>query len=166
MPSSSTLARSFAVMAIASGMLGGLSCSAASSQELGRIDGPEITAHGTATYPADKAKVFEACLGALKVLGYDIAVSQPEKGLIVTSRKETGAFARFSGSYRSAVRNSVMQQFTLHVDATGPAETRVVAVPAVFLNETDMSGERLVLDGPAGMRTTWASLFNQVKMLL
>jgi hypothetical protein len=141
-------------------------CSAGPSQALGRIDAAEITTHGTATYLADKAKVFEACLGALKVLGYEVAVAQPEKRLIVTSRKETGSFARFNGSGSAAVRSSVAQQYALHVDALGPAETRVVAVPAFFLNEAEMSGERLVLDGPGGIRTSWGSLFNQVRMLL
>jgi len=118
----------------------------------------EIKANGTHTYDAPPEKVFEAATAALKAQGYEIAVAKPEKGLIKTNRKLVRADAVGN---QSAV--GIQRQYILTITSDGTGKTTVEAIPKVFQGEADLSdGSVWVLDGDAGERKLWSSLFTEI----
>jgi hypothetical protein len=118
----------------------------------------EIAMNGTRSFDAPPAKVFEAVQSALKLEGYEIAIAKPEKGIIKTNRKMVRADAY---GQQSAV--AVRRQYLITISADGN-RTKVEAVPRVFSGEADVSdGSVWVLEGAAGERTLWNTLFKDIE---
>jgi len=129
----------------------------------------EVQAHGKASFRGSSSKVHRACVDALKILGYQITVERPEKGLIVTDRKLLGVQAFASGDKYAASATAVQysMQYTVELAASSGGEVSVVATPALFANADDMSSKPVwKLDGPNGMRANWKELFDKIQSLL
>ncbi|MCY0985697.1 hypothetical protein OV203_01045 [Nannocystis sp. ILAH1] len=122
----------------------------------------EVQTHGTYTFTAPPAEVFAATLGALKTLGYPIAVTNEEKGIIKTERKFIRAMA-VGGNY-SAQAIDFTRQYYLRLESSDGASTSVTADPKVYMGERDVSGDKVwVLEGPEGERELWKRLFTEIQ---
>jgi hypothetical protein len=124
----------------------------------------EIEAHGITVLRGPPDKVFKASVDALKVLGYEIAVEQPDKGLIVTKQKSMPDV-----SMRSAdtVALAYARQYTVEIRGGGGGTTRVKATPAVFENAADISSKSVWdLESPLGERELWKLLFAKIEQRL
>jgi hypothetical protein len=129
----------------------------------------EVAAHGTMVVPGDVPHAYHASVDALRALGYEIAVERPERGLVISGRQPLGSVARVSGGSYSATGSSVTyyRQFTIQVDEQPGGNVRVVATPAVFEGNADISsGEVWALEGPQGERAKWDELFQNIRRLM
>ena len=124
----------------------------------------EIRARGTRHFDAPPDKVFTAAISALQSQGYEIAVAEPDKGILRTARKLVRAAATGGAGYAQAV--AITRQYHLTVKADGEG-TKVVARPKVFQGDADLSdGSVWQLDCAAGERTLWDRLFREIQELL
>ena len=124
----------------------------------------EVQTHGTMTFDAPVPKVFTAMQGALKSEGYQIAIADPNKGLIKTDRKLVRAQA--VGNQYVAQAVEATRQYVVTLKGEG-AHTTVVAEPRVFMGDRDLSSETVWdLEGPMGERKLWSQLFRDVKEAL
>ena len=126
----------------------------------------EVQASGTRTFDAPLAATFEATVGALQVLGYEIAVANPDKGVLKTQRKLLRSTGQgVSVGYTTSINVvHVSRQYFLHLTAVGDARTQVVAEPKIFVGDDDISsGEIWALDGPQGERALWEKLFAEIQ---
>ena len=127
-----------------------------------------VSARGTHSFAADRAKVYGATVGALKALGYDIAYTDEAAGVIKTAPRRVRAEAYSEGSTigpRSS-SSSVMVTYTraYAIQLTDDhGQTRVEATPRLFQNGTDIS-ERNVwdLNTPSGEYQLWYQLFREI----
>lgn len=125
----------------------------------------EITTYGQKTMPKSKPDTFKATVGALRVLGYSIAVEDADKGLIKTERKVIRAHA--VGNANAAMATNVYRQYSLKLAEPESGKTEITATPRVFIGERDVSEDKVwVLDGPDGERTMWNSLFKEIESQL
>ncbi len=122
----------------------------------------EIQTYGTYTSNAPKAKIYDAAINALKSQGYEIAVENPESGVIKTGRKPIRAQAVSSGA-GSATAVMYFRQYLLRIREVDGGKVTVTAVPRVFQGEMDLS-DRAVwdLEGPIGERALWNNLFREI----
>lgn len=123
----------------------------------------EIDANGTHTFNAPAEKVMKAAADALKSDGYEIAVVNPEKGLIKTGRKGLGT--QVSGGQYSASAVTYSRQMSLTIKPAGDGNgTTVTARPRVYANDNDLSeGAVWALEGPQGERAIWSRLFREIE---
>ena len=122
----------------------------------------EIDTSGTHTYAAPLAKVFSATQAALVADGYEIAVTNPEKGIIKTKRKYLSSAAQRTSS-STAVAQDITRQYLLTLTAVDAGQTKVLAVPRVFQGDADVSeGSVWVIEGPQGERALWTRLFKGI----
>jgi hypothetical protein len=125
----------------------------------------EIEAHGVTVLRGAPDKVFKASVDALKVLGYEIALERPDKGLIVTKKKSVRDIA--VGNANAAVALSYSRQYTIEIRDGGGGTSRVKATPAVFENAADISSRQVWdLESPLGERELWKQLFAKIEQLL
>jgi hypothetical protein len=119
----------------------------------------EVKSHGTIVLRTTGEKAFKASLEALKQLGYEIAIEDLTKALIVTKRKNLPDLSAANGALYT-------KQYTIEVRDTGGA-TRVTATPAIFRNDVDVSEKKVwELDGPIGERELWRQLLAKIEQLL
>jgi hypothetical protein len=126
----------------------------------GALSPSEIQKNGVLILRAPPARAFKASLEALKGLGYEIAVEDPDKGLIVTKRKGLLELsAKDNANYG--------RQYTIEIKGAGGG-SRVTATPAIFDNDTDVSQTKKLFDieGPLGERELWKQLFAKIEQLL
>ncbi len=124
----------------------------------------EIDAHGIMAFKAPPEKVFQAAVDTLKVLGYEIALERPDKGLIVTKHRLVRDLAVGSGN--SAVEISYSRQYTIEIRGNA-AGCRVTATPAIFENTSDISAKPVWdLESPLGEHELWKQLFAKIEQLL
>jgi hypothetical protein len=121
----------------------------------------EIKNHGIVVLRAPPDKAFQASVEALKTLGYEIAVESADKGLIVTKRKglpDLSAVNPNGGPFS--------RQYTIEIRDAG-GSSRITATPAIFENETDISGKKVWdIDGPVGEHELWKQLFAKIEQRL
>lgn len=123
----------------------------------------ELTDYGSRSFDAPRDRVFKASVGALRSQGYEIAVENPETGLIKTTRKVIRADAE-STSSRSASAVSITRTYALRIEEMTPGKSRVTASPRVFRGDEDLSdGPVWALEGQAGERQLWANLFREIQ---
>jgi hypothetical protein len=122
------------------------------------ISDTELNHFGSRHYPGTKQAVTEAAANALQAIGYDIAVAEPAKGIVITKRKIIQAVA--TGTYQATFS---YQQFTVKVTdgPEGGATARVT--PSFFIGERDMSEKGFNI---GEVRKVWKSFFAQMKQLL
>ncbi len=128
----------------------------------------EIAESGTHTFSASGKATFEAMLNALAAEGYEVAVSDEAKGIIVTKRKLVGqrAHAQAAGGSAQAVGFAYSRSYEIQLAAQGDT-TQVTAKPRVFENEIDISDKPVwMLDGAAGERALWKQLFDRTAQFL
>jgi hypothetical protein len=122
----------------------------------------ELDAHGVMSFKAPPEKVFKAALEALKVLGYEIAVEQPDKGLIVTKHRLVRDVA-VGTSARTAVEVAYSRQYTIEIKGNA-AGSRVIATPALFENADDISAKPVWdLESAGGEHELWKQLFAKIE---
>jgi hypothetical protein len=130
---------------------------------------PQLVADkGHHVFPAPRAKVFAATIGALKTLGYQVAFSDEASGVIKTAPKELRSEAYTAGThgpitYRGqAVTVTYARSYALRLSEQGTS-TAVEATPRVFANGNDISSNPVwVLDGPTGEYLLWNQLFQEI----
>jgi hypothetical protein len=121
----------------------------------------EVTSFGTRTFKAPLDKTFEATANALKADGFEITVSKPEKGLIITNRRLIRAQGNGAGQAVAYTR-----QYRVAVRAKGDG-TEVELAPSIFSGEADISGKPIwVIEGPEGERAVWTKLFASIQDLI
>lgn len=121
----------------------------------------EVQTHGTHRFDAPPGRVFAATLEALKLEGYEVALSRPEEGRIKTNRKVVRADA--VGNQYAVTAVEIARQYEITVESDGAAGTKVTATPRVFVGEAEVSDQAVwQLEGPAGERTLWKRLFEEV----
>src|ERR1041384_6821290 len=78
------------------------------------VTAQDVASQGTRSFKASRAKVFAAAEGALKVLGYSVAFSDAEAGLLKTQPKQMTATASSTGYGGNswAVSNSTLTVYT------------------------------------------------------
>lgn len=122
----------------------------------------EISAHGTHTFAASPTDTFAATVGALRTLGYTLAVVNEDKGIIKTDRKELRAQAVYSANTAMAV--GVTRQYYVRIAVDDAGHSTVAAEPKVFIGERDVSGDKVwALEGPEGERELWKRLFAEIQ---
>jgi len=133
----------------------------------------EVETNGTGVFRASSEQVFKACVEALQVLGYELAVEREDKGLIITKRKlvRDVAVGRAVGGPMVATSQAVSlayyRQYTLEIRPAPDGSVRVVATPAVFENAVDISAQPVWdLDSPGGERALWQQLFTRIRSLI
>jgi hypothetical protein len=120
----------------------------------------EIDAYGQRVFPADTAKCFRAAVGALQSLGYEIAVADPDSGVIVTKPRLIRAYGG------SGVATGEYRRYRVQLTPQ-PNGTRVRAIPGMLLGSNDVSGDRIwIFDGRGGERQLWQQLFAEMQALL
>jgi hypothetical protein len=129
-----------------------------------------IDTAGAHTFDAPLAATFEATIGALKTLGYEIAVANPEKGSIKTGRKYLRSHGQAStvggpyGATSTVAVTDASRQYYITLSAEGDARTRVVAAPKVFMGNNDISNQEVwALEGPNGEHELWKQLFAEIQ---
>lgn len=121
----------------------------------------EVQAHGTHRFAAPPGRVFAATVTALKLEGYEVALSRPEEGSIKTNRKVVRADA--VGNQYAVTAVEIARQYEITVEADGDGGTKVTATPRVFVGEAEVSDQAVwQLEGPAGERTLWKRLFEEI----
>lgn len=125
----------------------------------------EISAYGSKTVAKPLPDTFKATVGALKVMGYSIAVEDADKGLIKTERKVIRAQA--VGNAHAVMATNVARQYSLKLAESEPGKTAITATPRVFVGERDVSDDKVwVLEGPEGERQLWGALFKEIESQL
>jgi hypothetical protein len=125
----------------------------------------ELNTYGTKTLAKPLPDTFKATLGALKVMGYQIAVEDQAKGIIKTERKVIRANA-VGGAYSASATN-IYRQYQLKLGESEPGKTAVTATPYVFIGERNVSDDKVwVIEGPEGERQLWSSLFKEIESQL
>jgi hypothetical protein len=125
----------------------------------------ELTTYGTKTLAKPLPDTFKATIGALKVMGYQIAVEDAAKGIIKTERKVIRANA--IGNSTSASATNIYRQYSLKLGESEPGKTAVTATPYVFIGERNVSEDKVwVIEGPEGERQLWSSLFKEIESQL
>lgn len=142
---------------------------AAPAVTAGCVSGKQLTAkdidtHGTRTYDKPMDAVMKAAAQALAGEGYEIAIVNPEKGILKTARKRLGTQA--TGNANSANVVTYSRVFMLRFnDVAG--KTKVVATPSVYANDNDLSaGAVWVIEGPQGEVGHWQRLFKGIDEML
>ena len=127
-----------------------------------------VESKGKHRFNADKTKVFNAAKGALATLGYQLAFSDADAGVIKTAPKELQTVGASAGTHSTYSHQSTVifmtasrsYALTLKSDDTG---TNVVATPKVFINGQDISSQpQWLLEGPAGEYKLWDQLFAEI----
>jgi hypothetical protein len=122
----------------------------------------EIEAHGVVVLRAPAEKVYKASAEALKALGYELEVEQPEKGLIVTKRRSIAM-----DGPGGATEHAYFRTYKIEIRSGGGGTARVKATPAMFEDEKNVSDKRAWdLDGPLGEHELWKQLFAKIEQLL
>lgn len=127
-----------------------------------------VAGRGTRTFPVERSKVFAASVGALKILGYQIAFADEGAGVIKTAPKTVHTEAYTAGGQSSysyhgqAVLVVYDRSYALRLmDQQG--STIVEAAPRVYVNGKDVSSDPIwVLDGPQGEYALWDQLFQEI----
>lgn len=117
-----------------------------------RLSGGELEAKGTASYAAPFQDVYDAAYVALEQSGYRVTRSERIEGHLETER------ASFGSNASRAYRVEVFQREN---------EVAVVAVPQLFSDEGDISGDAVwVLGGVDGEERRWEQLHERIRTLL
>lgn len=120
----------------------------------------EVQTHGTHRFAAPPARVFAATVTALELEGYEVALSRPDEGRIKTNRKVVRADA--VGNQYAVTAVEIARQYEITVEKDGDG-AKVTATPRVFVGEAEVSDQAVwQLEGPAGERTLWKRLFEEV----
>lgn len=140
----------------ASFLLFALACAGGS-----RIGTEEVANFGTKRFAAPADKVIAATSSALQSMGYEVAMQNPDKGLIQTNRKyiRTDVAASHTRWSSSAVGIVYTRQYMIRVVPVGD-EVEVSAVPRVFQNDVEIS-EQAVWD-MNGETALWRQLFSEI----
>ena len=117
---------------------------------------------GTSEFDAPIDKTFSSCVNALKTEGYEVAVAQEEKGLIITKPKIVYQGAAGGQGYATLI--TMEKRYTFRLEAVGPNRTRVVASPEAIENGRDVTGEQVWT--MHFQQADWAKLFRRVQSLL
>lgn len=149
---------SFLLLAVVP-LLGG---ACASGQYLTRS---EIESHGTRVYAVESRALADAAARTLQVMGYEVALSDPERGLVKTGRKLIRAQA--IGGPGGAQSSGIYRQYQIAISPAGEAGSRIEVTPSVFVGERDMSREDVwVIEGPEGERQLWDDYFRELEQVL
>ena len=125
----------------------------------------EIDAHGIIVLRSSPEKAFKASAEALKALGYELGVEEPEKGLLVTKRRSIAGIAADTAG--AASERSYFRQYTIEIKSGGGGTTRVKVTPALFESADDISAKKVWdLESPVGERELWKQLFAKIEQLL
>ncbi len=124
----------------------------------------EVDTHGIVVLRAPAERAFKASAEALKALGYELDVENPEKGLLVTKRR---SLAGLPTDGAGASERAYFRQYTIEIKSGGGGTARVKATPAIFESETDISAKKVWdLESPTGERELWKQLFAKIEQLL
>lgn len=119
----------------------------------------EIATRGTRSFESSRERVFAATVGALKTLGYEIAVSDAGAGIVKTAPKNLGAIA--TGGLGYAALTVYAHAYAVRVSESNGL-TVIEATPRIFQNSIDVSTGPWVLEGPGGQYSEWDKLFQEV----
>ena len=119
----------------------------------------EVESYGRHRFQADPNRVYDAAMGALRAQGYGIAYSQREAGLIKTVRKHVGYYMAGRGASVSTYR-----QLQLNLQPVSPGVTDVIAVPFLFIGETNVSDQDYW--DVTAERNGWTALFGEMEQFL
>lgn len=144
---------------LAAALLGAVGCIARPVH----VSAAEQQSFGARTFPAAYDVTFAAARDALPLLGYGLEAVDVRTGRITTERIAVGGRAEIG--FGGPTATPLFRRYDLHVQAVGPASTRVVAVPHMLAGERDVSRERVwTLDGPSGEHARWRALFEQIEV--
>lgn len=154
----STLTRRALMLGLLAASLVSLACGARGAQ----LTQADIDTSGTRTFDAPIAKVFVAAQSGLVADGYELALVNPERGIIKTKRKFLRAAASATSSY-SATAVEISRQYLLTVTAVDAGKTRVQVTPRVYQGDADLSaGAVWDMESPQGERALWNRLFKEI----
>ena len=124
------------------------------------LSAAEMTERGTLVLAAPRRTVLDACVLALRKQGYTVDASEPETGLVVTSRRpapEAGAVGH--GLYRA---------YVLEVEDVPGGGARVSAWPAISEADTARGVRRF--EAPvwdlSDQRASWSRLFEDIRAIV
>ena len=129
---------------------------------------PELIAtRGTHSFAGERGKVFAATVGALKVLGYEVVVSDEATGVIKTAPTRASSVEHTeSEAMRPNASNSTLVTYTRSyaIQLTDDhGQTRVEATPRLFKNGSEISGGRSWdTSGADGENQRWYQLFREI----
>jgi hypothetical protein len=128
----------------------------------------EVSTYGTTVIDGTPDQVYQATLGALRAEGYQIATERPDRGLIITDRRDIRTDAHYSTGGSYAMTSVYTRQYTMELTTEGEGHVRVVATPALFQNGIDISSRSVwdLTDDTAGERVLWNRLFARIRQLL
>jgi len=117
----------------------------------------EIDTYGSKDFSAPPHKVFEAVKAALRTQNFDIAMENPEKGLIKTNRR----LIRAAAMGHQAI--DYTRAYIARITPLPSGGARVSLEPRVFAGEDDLSGKQIwVLEGDEGERLLWTRMFRDI----
>jgi hypothetical protein len=126
----------------------------------------DISAHGTVTFHADRAAVFDATRDVLHTMGFPDGVQRPEQGLLVTGRRQLGAdtSAQAVGGGGAVGQAAVIEDSYEIKVSEGAGGTTVVATPHLFRGGVDITNAQVWT--PGVQEQEWNQLFNSIQQAL
>lgn len=135
-----------------------------------------IASKGMHTFAADEAHTFDAAEGALKTLGYEIAFSNKEEGILKTKPKALrteassqtssegfAAHGLYSGESNTSTSTVTFARAYALKLTEHDGTTVIEAIPKVFANGNDISSQEVwELDGAVGEYALWNQLFSEI----
>lgn len=134
----------------------------------GAMTATEVATYGTTVIDGTSDQVYQATIAALRAEGYQIATERPDRGLIITDRRDIRTDAQYSTGGSYAMTSVYTRQYTVELTTEGEGHVRVVATPALFQNGIDISSRSVwdLTDETGGERTLWNRLFARIRQLL
>ncbi len=124
-----------------------------------------IHADGRAVFHGTAEQVFKATEDALTALNIGVAVSKPDRELIVSKHFTLSVTAQGTDYTASTYEDTLQYDITVHPLAAGQVE--VTATPRAFRNAKEMTDQEVwILDGENGQRPRWQKLFAEVHRML
>lgn len=128
----------------------------------------EVATYGTTVIEGTPEQVYQATIAALRAEGYQIATERPDRGLIITDRRDIRTDAQYATGGSYATTSVYTRQYTMELTTESEGHVRVVATPSLYQNGIDISSRSVwdLSDDLGSEHTLWNSLFARIRQLL